>query len=330
MAPEADPAEEVTRGQAVEATLWNTVARLRARGWHISLSGDPACAGRHRLPLRSSGAATTDDELHRHLRPILCGREERAGTVLRGVPGEHFGRAACGYDGRVPPPTAPALALRPRAARGRARSPRRRRHPSFGAKAIPSNPNTPSGSSLRVSWMTWVWIVQSSRPRQRRSACCCWRCASGSGGDLRPAIPGIDLELRWAAPIIRSIPSSACGSRGACGSERASAARRSTSDARSMRRSVPACGSRRASSSTSACRSISPSSSSAARTTCWPPTTSEPSSRRRARSGGAPGRPAAAYPAHRRSDAWRRPARDAPTHERPGATAAVRPRPVAP
>jgi len=37
MAPEPHPVEEATRGETVEAMLWSTVTRLRARGWHISL-----------------------------------------------------------------------------------------------------------------------------------------------------------------------------------------------------------------------------------------------------------------------------------------------------
>ena len=101
--------------------------------------GDPACTGRHRLPLRSSGAPTDGRRAVPASSPHPLRPGERVGAVRRSVPGERFGRAVCGDDGRVPPPTAPALARRSRCC-GRARSPRRRRHPSFERGNPPPHP----------------------------------------------------------------------------------------------------------------------------------------------------------------------------------------------
>ena len=134
MAPEAGPAEEVTRGQAVEATLWNTVARLRARGWHISLREIQRAQDVIAYLFARLERAPTDDELHRHLRPILCGRESKLAPFSEAFQGS-ISDAPPADHGRVPPPAAPALALRPRR-RGRARSPRR-------CRDLPSEPGSP-------------------------------------------------------------------------------------------------------------------------------------------------------------------------------------------
>ena len=75
MAPEPHPVEEASRGETVEATLWSTVTRLRARGWHISLWEIQRAQDVIAYLFTRLGRPPTDDELYRHLRPILCGRE---------------------------------------------------------------------------------------------------------------------------------------------------------------------------------------------------------------------------------------------------------------
>jgi len=67
--------EEASRGETVEATLWSTVTRLRARGWHISLWEIQRAQDVIAYLFTRLGRPPTDDELYRHLRPILCGRE---------------------------------------------------------------------------------------------------------------------------------------------------------------------------------------------------------------------------------------------------------------
>src|SRR5690349_9073337 len=73
----ADPhvPQEATDGRAIEAVLWSAVTRLRARGWRISLWEIQRAQDVIVYLVARLGRLPTDDELHRHLRPVLCGRE---------------------------------------------------------------------------------------------------------------------------------------------------------------------------------------------------------------------------------------------------------------
>ena len=198
MTPEPHPAEEVSRGQTVEATLWRTIARLRARGWHISLWEVQRAQDVIAYLFVRLERPPTDDELHRHLRPVLCARESELGPFS-----EVFQEGAA-----APPP--PDAAARSRRRRGRGWL--------LGLavavvlavagfviflpdSAGPSDVHSSRGTALvRVFslWTTWAWVggvvgsvaaaagllwLATRKRLQRRPA---------------PRDPGHDLELRWA------------------------------------------------------------------------------------------------------------------------------------
>jgi hypothetical protein len=67
-------------GEAVEATLWGVVGRLRARGWPISLWEIQRAQDVIAYLFATLGRAPTGDELRRHLQPIFCARDRELAT----------------------------------------------------------------------------------------------------------------------------------------------------------------------------------------------------------------------------------------------------------
>jgi hypothetical protein len=75
MGPPSPVDPDPTRGAEVEAILWEVVTRLRARGWHISLWEIQRSQDVIAYLVARFRRAPTDDELRRHLRPVLCARD---------------------------------------------------------------------------------------------------------------------------------------------------------------------------------------------------------------------------------------------------------------
>ncbi|GIM89139.1 hypothetical protein [Paractinoplanes toevensis] len=101
-------------GSAAAATLWGVVARLRARGWHISLREIQRAQDVTAYLVARLGRPPTDDELRRHLQPIFCGRDRDLATfaeVFRdSLPAPAAGAASAAarrsWWRRIPPPLA--------------------------------------------------------------------------------------------------------------------------------------------------------------------------------------------------------------------------------
>jgi hypothetical protein len=197
--PLPHPVEEATRGRTVEATLWSTVTRLRARGWHISLWEIQRAQDVIAYLFARLERPPTDDELQRHLRPILCGRESEL---------EPFSEIFQGSTSTESPVDV-ATASRRRWGRWRGLLLGLVGSAVFvaiigavvhlsGGTARPQADQPEGGVGLLALLMTWIWIgvvvvsVAAAtgllwlalRKRLRRRPA--------------PRDPGHDLELRWA------------------------------------------------------------------------------------------------------------------------------------
>ena len=267
------------------------VARLRARGWHISLWEIQRAQDVIAYLLRAAGAPAD----RRRAATGIFARSSAAGRASWRRSPKCSGRA---LRARRPRTRRSGTARRLRrhwlvglAGSAVHRSPRRCRHPSFERGNPPPHPLR---QQPRVSWTTWVWIGAVVASAAAASGLLWLAMRKRFRRRPAPRDPGHDLELRWATDhpldavecvrIARSLRI-----------RRVSAATRSTSGARSMRRSVPACGLRRALSSTSALR-ISRghrAAQRARRAGRLPRPDRRPG--RCARRGGAPGRLAASY-----------------------------------
>ena len=198
MEPEPHPRQEGTRGQEVEATLWNIVGRLRARGWRFSLWEIQRAQDVIAYLFARLRRSPTDEELLRHLRPIFCARDSELAAFE-----DAFRQSAA--------PTAPADPTE--AQKQRRHLPWRRAIAGMAVVACIAvvvllarlgifNPSAPMDSSDEpyldqgASWTTslWsglalglvtavvVWLVRRQQLRRRPGQ----------------HTPGHDLELRWA------------------------------------------------------------------------------------------------------------------------------------